>query len=267
MIKLKGNGDFASKEVTSLRDESDIIVTNPPFSLFRKFVKWIFDADKKFLIIGNQNAITYKEVFPLIAQNKMWLGGGTGLSWYFKVPDNFIYREDYPHDKDRNGEKVFRVQGPCWFTNLDHGKRHEPMQLMTMEDNLKFNTIAKNKPNAYKKYDNYDAIEIPDIRCLPSDYEGVMGVPITWIHRYCPDQFEIVGFRKNEDGTNEIVSLSDSSISRERAESTTFQAASNATSREARSTRESLFDDVLRPIINGKGIYRRITIRHRNTAN
>ena len=198
LTRLKGDGDFRSKEITKLRDEADIIITNPPFSLFREFLAWIVDADKQFLIIGNMNAITYKEVFPLIMENKMWLGAtGFNEGMYFKVPGNFVYANTYKFDRERDGEKVNRVPGVCWYTNLEHGRRHQPLSLMTMEKNLEF---SKHKEiqgkKQYDKYDNYDAIEVPFTDAIPGDYEGVMGVPISFLDKYCPEQFEILGITK-----------------------------------------------------------------------
>ncbi len=203
---LKGDGDFRSEEVTKLRDEADIIITNPPFSLFREFLAWIIDAEKQFIIIGNQNAITYKEVFPLIKNNHIWLGSNTGgsrkgNSMLFIVPLN--YENQYVEEK--NGKHLMQTSGK-WFTNIDHGKRHEPLQLMTMADNLKYNKKLRKKLEKdygkieYPHYDNYDAIEVPMTEAIPSDYDGVMGVPITFLDKYCPEQFEIVAFRKGDDG-------------------------------------------------------------------
>lgn len=185
---LKGDGDFRSKEVTKLRDEADIIVTNPPFSLFREFMAWIVEADKKFLMIGNQNAITYKEIFPLIKENKVWLGKGfKGGAAHFI--SNYT---DYATAGDHQ-EGMIRVSGVVWFTNLDHGRRHQPLQLMTMEDNLRYSRHKEIKGKvSYDHYDNYDAIEIPFSDAIPSDYEGVMGVPITFLDKYCPEQFDII---------------------------------------------------------------------------
>ena len=136
---LQGDGDFNSAEIKKLRDEADLIITNPPFSLFRDFLKWITEANKQFCLIGNMNAITYKEVFPLIKENKMWLGvTNFNNGMYFKVPADFAYTDTYKFEREQNGEKVNRVPGVCWFTNLDHGRRHKPLALMTMEDNIKF---------------------------------------------------------------------------------------------------------------------------------
>ena len=190
---LEGTGDFRSPEVTALRNEADIIITNPPFSLFREFLAWIVEGNKQFAIIGNMNAITYKEVFPLIKENKMWLGVtnfNTGM--YFYVPKNFKYADTYKFDRERNGKAVNRVPGCCWYSNLEHGRRHQPLALMTMEDNLRYNKKMKDK-EAYDHYDNYDAIEVPYTDAIPSDYEGVMGVPISFLDKYCPEQFEILG--------------------------------------------------------------------------
>lgn len=193
---LEGDGDFRSDEVKALRDEADIIVTNPPFSLFREFVAWIMEAKKNFLIIGNVNCITYKEIFPLIINGKIWCGCRfnkrvNGRNMMFSVPDNYpstgteIYVE--------NGKRYISVAGTGWFTNLDHGRRHQPLQLMTMEDNLKFSKHKEIKEQGYPKYDNYDAIEVKYTDAIPSDYEGVMGVPITFLDKYNPNQFEILG--------------------------------------------------------------------------
>jgi hypothetical protein len=191
---LEGDGDFRSKEITKLRDEADIIVTNPPFSLFREFLAWMVQAKKQFLIIGNINAITYKELFPLIQNNEIWLGAtnfNTGM--YFKVPSNFCYADTYKFEREQNGEKVNRVPGVCWFTNLDHGRRHQPLSLMRMSENLKFSKHKEIRGrDSYEHYDNYDAIDVPYTDAIPSDYEGFMGVPITFIDKYSPEQFEII---------------------------------------------------------------------------
>ncbi len=185
---LEGDGDFRSNELKKLRDEADVIITNPPFSLFREFLAWIVQAKKHFLIIGNINAITNKELFPLIKKDKIWLGAtnfNTGM--YFKVPDDFVYADSYNFEREQNGEKVNRVPGVCWFTNLDHGRRHQPLPLMTKSDVIKFGT---KKP--FEKYDNYDAIEVPHVKYIPGDYGGIMGVPITFLDKYSPEQFEII---------------------------------------------------------------------------
>ncbi len=183
---LKGTGDFRSPEVTALRDEADIIITNPPFSLFREFLAWIIEGDKQFAIIGNKNCITYREVFPLIKDNKIWAGSRTwsGGMWFHTLRDDDFDRID----KDKKMKNVPSI----WVTNLEHGRRHQPLALMTMEDNLRYNKNMKGK-EAYDHYDNYDAIEVPYTNAIPSDYEGVMGVPISFLDKYCPEQFEILG--------------------------------------------------------------------------
>ena len=196
---LEGDGDFRSAEVTKLRDEADIVITNPPFSGFREFLSWIIESKKQFIILGNMNAITYKEVFPLLKSNKMWLGYSIHSGdRKFNVPD------DYPLEGsscgiDEDGRKYIRIKGVRWFTNIDHGQRHEPLCLDTMAHNLKYNKRLIKKfesdfgKNEYPKFDNYDAIEVPFTECIPADYDGVIGVPITFLDKYDPDQFEIVG--------------------------------------------------------------------------
>lgn len=191
---LEGDGDFRSEEVKRLRDEADIIITNPPFSLFREFVKWIAEADKHFLIIGNQNAITYKEIFPLIKNNKMWLGKG-----FAGGAAHFISNYEDVATAGNHIEGMIRVSGVVWFTNIDHGRRHQPLSLMTMEDNIMFSKHKEVKGVGYVHYDNYDAIEVPYSDSIPADYEGIMGVPITYLDKYCPEQFEILGMCENED--------------------------------------------------------------------
>ena len=245
------DGDFRNTEVKKLRDKADIIITNPPFSLFREFLAWIVEANKQFLIIGNMNAITYKEVFPLIKNNKMWLGNGFHYgNAYFKImevdPKNYA---DGVYDKQTG---LVKFRNVCWFTNIDHGRRHQPLRLMTMADNIKFSKHKEIRGIGYQKYDNYDAIEVPFTDAIPSDYRerkgivitekvaenapdyltniikpsqlfssaplrsaplrnrtanaqhstglspstrcnGIMGVPISFLDKYCPEQFEILG--------------------------------------------------------------------------
>ena len=195
---LEGDGDFRSKEVCALRDEADIIVTNPPFSLFREFITGILKAEKKFLIVGNRNGITYKEVFPLIQSNEIWLGNGFDAgNAYFKfhgdtsVFANGVYNPETGLVKFRNC---------CWFTNLEHGRRHDPLRLMTMKDNLRFSKHKVFRKRGYIQYENYDAIDVPYIDVIPSDFEGIMGVPRTFLDKYCPEQFELIGFAEGESG-------------------------------------------------------------------
>lgn len=198
---LEGDGDFRSKEVSRLRDEADFIITNPPFSLFREFLAWILKANKKFVIIGSKNVITYKEVFPLLKDNKVWLGPGfsNGNAFFRIAPEDARSFASGVYD-DATGLVKFRNVG--WFTNIDHGGRHEELQLDTMAHNLKFNQRLKKKfeeeygVTEYPSFDNYDAIEVPFTECIPSDYKGVMGVPITFLDKYNPDQFEILDITK-----------------------------------------------------------------------
>ena len=197
---LKGDGDFRSDESINLLKQSDIAVTNPPFSLFREYIKQLVDYDKKFLIIGNMNAITYKEVFPLLKSNKVWLGNNYKVNagaMFFEIPEKIANLEQVREIKtNEKGKKVYitRVQGIRWFTNLDHGRRHQPLQLMTEAEVIKFTT---KKP--FEKYDNYDAIEISLVKNIPNDYKGVIGVPVSFLDSYNPDQFEILGSNRGVD--------------------------------------------------------------------
>lgn len=187
---LDGEGDFRSEECVELLKQSDIVVTNPPFSLFREYVKQLFDYNKKFVIIGNMNAITYKEIFPLIKDNKMWLGNGFHAgNAYFSTPNAREYASGVLDDKTG----LVKFRNCHWFTNLDHGRRHQRLPLMTMADNKKFNKQIQKNENSYQKYDNYDAIEVPYTNAIPSDYSGVMGVPISFLDKYSPEQFEVLG--------------------------------------------------------------------------
>jgi hypothetical protein len=189
---LQGDGDFRSAECIELLKQADIVVTNPPFSLFREYVAQLTEYGKKFCIIGNMNAITYKETFPLIKDNRMWLGQSISSGdREFQVPDSYPL-EAAGWRVDEQGRKFIRVKGVRWFTNLDHGRRHQPLQLMTMIDNLKFNKKMKDK-TVYDKYVNYNAIEVPFTDAIPSDYSGELGVPISFLDKYSPEQFEIVG--------------------------------------------------------------------------
>ena len=192
---LEGDGDFRSDEVKALRDEADIIVTNPPFSLFKEFVAWVMEAGKSVVIIGSQNAIVYKEIFPLLKENKLWIGAtNNGKDMVFEVPEG---AEVAPKDREKAAKLGYvgnytRLGNACWFTNINHGRRHQPLSLMTMADNMKFSKHKQIRENGYQKYDNYDAIEVPFNDAIPSDYDGVMGVPITFMDKYCPEQFEII---------------------------------------------------------------------------
>lgn len=227
---LDGDGDFRSPEVCALRDESDVIVTNPPFSLFREFLAWIVSAGKEFLIIGNMNAITYKEVFPLVRDNRLWYGQSISSG-----DREFMVPESYPIEAagwriDENGKKYIRVKGVRWFTNLEHGRRHEPLRLMSMKDNQRYSKHCDVRENGYPEYDNYDAIEVSYTDAIPADYVGVMGVPITFLDKYCPEQFDILG----------------------------------CTESEGRGFSNGLWDQssgVAHPLVNGERVYKRIFIR------
>ena len=223
---LTGDGDFRSPEVTALRDRADIIITNPPFSLFREFLPWITEADKQFLIIGNINAITYKEIFPLIKNNEIWTGvTGFNQDMLFTTPGP-VDTASLPDSAYRIVEGIaYRRAAAIWFTNIDHGRRHEPLALMNTADNLRCNPALTGK-TAYDRYDNYDAIEVPKTKAIPSDHRGIMGVPISFLDKYCPEQFEIIGLDSTD--PDEWVGHG--------------------------------------PLLNGRAKYRRIFIKYRNTA-
>lgn len=193
---LKGEGDFRSKECVELLKQSDIVVTNPPFSLFREYISQLAEYDKKFVIIGNMNAITYKEIFPLIKKDRLWLGNGFHAgNAYFATPNVRDFASGVYDEKTG----LVKFRNVVWFSNMDHGKRHRKLSLMTMADNRKFNKKVIKSETAYMKYDNYDAIEVPFTDAIPNDYEGVMGVPISFLDKYSPEQFEILGMCENED--------------------------------------------------------------------
>ena len=228
---LNGDGDFRSDESISLLKQSDIVITNPPFSLFSEFLKQLVVNNKDFLVIANINAITYKETFPLIKENKMWLGTGMGR-WIsgFIVPKSYeLYGTEARIDED--GNRIVATNNCLWLTNLDHGKRHQALPLMTMSDNIKYSTHKNVKGKEYAKYDNYDAIEVPFTDAIPSDYDGVMGVPITFLDKYNPNQFEIIGGTANGQVPDKY--------------------------------KIGNFKTYNNPISNGKKIYQRILIKHK----
>ena len=213
LTELKGDGDFRSKECLHLLDESDIVVTNPPFSLFREYIATLMEHEKNFIIIGNSNALKYKEIFPLIMGDKMWLGvtrSGTGSMW-FRIMDDFPVKSG---QKIENGIRYQTIGNSAWFTNLDVKKRHEELIL-----------VKRYKPEDYPKYETYDAIEVSKVVDIPCDYAGIMGVPITFLGKYSPDQFEIVG---------ELNHGCDSEF------------------------------DLAKPVVNGKELYTRILIRNKH---
>lgn len=297
---LKGDGDFHSQEVIFLRNEADIIITNPPFSLFREFLAWIMETEKQFSIIGNMNAITYKEVFPLIKDNKMWLGAtGNGKDMVFAVPEGAVVNE-----KDRNKAarlgyvgNYTRLGNSCWYTNIEHGRRHQPLPLMTMEENIKFSKHKEIRERGYQQYDNYEAIEVPFTDAIPHDYKDVMGVPISFLDKYCPEQFEIVnandyrrtdkvpikahGLIKDKEATITTFNQKDLDIQAKmnrggaedylcanmHQENYLHQEVTGGTSMESESMHaylsSSYYDMVARPAIERIKIYRRIFIKKR----
>lgn len=196
---LEGDGDFRSQEVKKLRDEANIIITNPPFSLFREFIAWIMEANKQFIIMGNKNAITYKEFFPLLKDNKTWVGYTSLNGGRWMILPKGIEISSSKAKPDGKGNMILNVAGVCWFANIEHGKRHEFIQLDTMAHNLKYNKqlIKKFREDhdeiKYPHYIGFEAIDVPFVESIPSDYEGIMGVPLTFFDKYNPDQFEIIG--------------------------------------------------------------------------
>ncbi|MCR4662039.1 MAG: adenine-specific methyltransferase EcoRI family protein [Clostridia bacterium] len=182
MVKLKGNGDFRSEECVELLKEADVVVTNPPFSLFREYIALLEKYDKKFLIIGNIGALAYKEVFPLIKDNKVWLGQSIHSGdREFRIPKSYKVRSK-SYRVDEKGNRFVRVVGIRWFTNINYKERHEQL------------TLYKHySPEEYPTYDNYNAINVTSTQDIPYDYDGIMGVPVTFMDKYCPDQFEIIG--------------------------------------------------------------------------
>lgn len=183
--ELQGDGDFRSRECIELLKQADIVVTNPPFSLFREYVAQLMEYQKQFLIIGHQNAITYKEIFPLLKENKIWLGNGFSRgNAYFRIPETAS--RDYAKGVYDEETKLVKFRNCCWFTNLDHSKRHEVIE-----------TSQTYSPEKYPKYDNYNAIEVSKLKDIPMDYDGVMGVPVTFMDKFNPEQFEIIGMAED----------------------------------------------------------------------
>ena len=196
---LEGDGDFRSDEVKALRDEADIIITNPPFSLFREFMLWVIESGKFFVCIGNMNAVAYKEIFPLIKANKIWLGNGFYAgNAFFGIPETAS--KEYVEGVYDAKTNLVKFRNCCWYTNIDHGRRHEPLPLMTLEDNILYSKHKEIRGKGYTHYENYDAIDVPYIDAIPIDYDGLMGVPRTFLDKYCPDQFEIIGNAEGDAG-------------------------------------------------------------------
>ena len=196
---LNGDGDFRSDEVKALRDEADIIITNPPFSLFREFMEWVIESGKQFVCIGSMNAVSYKEIFPMIKYNKVWLGNGFNAgNAFFGIPETA--KKDYADGVYDVKTNLVKFRNCCWYTNIDHGRRHEPLPLMTMEDNILYSKHKEIRGRGYIHYENYDAIDVPYTDAIPIDYEGIMGVPLTFLDKYCPEQFEIIGQTQGDSG-------------------------------------------------------------------
>lgn len=229
---LKGDGDFRSEECIALMKEADIIVTNPPFSLFREYVAQLVEYNKKFIIIGNQNAITYKEIFPLLKENKMWLGYGFKGNVGFFINEHYV---DYAKSSQHK-EGMIRVSGVMWFTNLDIDKRHEDLILYRSYNS-----------NEYPKYDNYDAIEVSKTADIPCDYDGVMGVPITFMDKYNPEQFEIIGMCENMD----LYGLKTKVYTSQECKDRYFELFG----------KKGTYDLNAAGVVNGKKVYQRVLIR------
>lgn len=188
---LEGDGDFRSAEVTALREEADIVATNPPFSLFREFVAWLIEGGVKFSIIGSRNAVTTKDMFALIKDDRLWIGKGFHRGdAYFRVPESA--RSNYAAGVYDADSQLVHFRNATWFTNIEHGRRHEPLELMPMRDVLRYSKHKELRERGFRAMDNYDAIEVPFTDAIPSDYDGVMGVPISFLDKYNPDQFEII---------------------------------------------------------------------------
>jgi hypothetical protein len=232
---LEGDGDFRSTEISKLRAEADIIITNPPFSLFRQFIAWIVEGKKQFSIIGNMNALTYKETFTLVRGNQIWLGPTISSGdREFGVPESYPL-ESASWRIDEKGAKFIRVKGVRWFTNIEHGKRHQPLKLMSMKENQRFSKHKQIRDVGYQKYDNYDAIEVPFTDSIPGDYSGVMGVPISFLDKYNPDQFSIIGLGASAGYNEHIVGI------------------------------PLLFLGDARPLIQGQNTYARVFIKSKNS--
>lgn len=251
-------GDFRSAQCVALLKEADIVVTNPPFSLFREYVAQLIEHGKKFVIVGSKNAITYKEIFRLIKETKLWLGSGfANGNAFFRIPDHSGREFAEGVYDESTGLVKFRNVG--WFTNLDHGRRHQKLPLMTMEENLRFSKHKEIKGKAaYEHYDNYDAIEVPYTDAIPSDYAGVMGVPITFLDKYNPEQFEIVGNDDFDYPATKSYGSKTKIIDGKASKSNT--GALRCVLR-TDSFGKGTYFDVGYPV---KGVYRRIFIRHRH---
>ena len=183
---LNGNGDFNSDELIHIRDKADYIITNPPFSLFREFMAWVFGGKARFAVVCNKNCVTFKEIFPKIKSNEIWSGyrAWAGGMWFKTIDESDV-------DRVENGVNLKNVSA-IWLTNIEHSRRYEPLPLLSMEQNLRKYPKLKDK-QAYIQYDNYNAIEVPETKAIPCDYDGVMGVPISFLDKFDPNQFQIIG--------------------------------------------------------------------------
>lgn len=261
---LQGDGDFRSEECIELLQQADVVVTNPPFSLFREYVAQLMEYNKDFIIIGNQNAVTYKEIFPLFATNRMWYGVSIHSHGRdFRVPDDYPLQA-YEYRTDEQGFKYINVKGVRWFTNIDYEKRHENLIL-----------YKHYTPEEYPKYDNYDAINVNKTADIPCDYFGVMGVPISFLDKYNPEQFEIVAFRKGPNGEDIVYTFPDCSqnihVERERERELPTSGSQRRTSLHQRRTQVCTDSYPATSVpgmiknaegkIGGKITYARITIR------
>ena len=256
---LDGDGDFRSDEVKKMRDEADIIITNPPFSLYRVFLIWIIESGKKFLVIANKNSVTYKEIFPLIKANKIWSGktAWSGGLWFETKNLDDV-------DKIIGGVNMKNTSS-VWFTNIDHGRRHEPLRLMTMADNIKFSKHKKVRGQEYSYYDNYDALDVPYTDAIPSNYDGVMGVPISFLEKYNPEQFMIVGITLGNTVDYEMTKIYENAVQHNKNGGT--QGGSKVNTRAAIRVNDKPIDTVFYTADNADGyllsIYPRILIRKR----
>ncbi|MBK6302029.1 MAG: DNA methyltransferase [Actinomycetales bacterium] len=257
---LEGDGDFRSAEVTALLDEADMVITNPPFSQFTSFVSWLMEGDVQFAVIGNSNAATYNEIFPQIQANRLWKGAtGNSTDLVFRVPVGAEVKDADREKAARMGyvsdESVTytRLGNACWFTNIDHGRRHRPIQLMSEADNIKFSRHKAVRGVGYRRYDNYDAVEVPFLDAIPSDHEGMLGVPITFLDKYNPEQFEILGTLESSDPDN---------VGRTRWYSAQDQKGAYL----RRFGKEGTIPLNMSGVIDDVKVFKRILIRHRNPA-
>jgi hypothetical protein len=253
-IALKGDdkypgGDFRSPECIALLKQADTVVTNPPFSLFREYVGQLMEHKKRFLIIGPKNAVTYKEIFPLIKNTELWLGAGfANGNAYFSIPAGGS--REFAEGVYDAGTGLVKFRNVGWFTNLDHGRRHQKLECMTTERNLRFSKHKELRGKAaYERYDNYDAIEVPFTDAIPSDYDGTLGVPITFLDKYNPEQFEILGRSENED----LYGLKTRVYTTKECQEAYYRLFG----------KKGTYDMNATPVVDGRKVYQRIFIRRR----